>query len=193
MFALIEAGKIVDCRDTPTADGDWRPLTMENRRPFDPLTEIERMDLVIEPSAARQIYRFEPRDMAHIRAHYHRLVDDDAEACRLRFVTPGDGMAMTYAEKRDQAIAVNDLGENAANAMSEEDRVAQFPTLAASVGTEAPTLWECAQLVIAKAEAWASISYAIETKRLAGKKSISDASDAAAALAAYEAIKWNIP
>lgn len=117
-------------------------------------------------------------------------VDDDAERIRLRYLTPGSGMAMTYAEKRDQANAVHGLGQAAANAMTESERIAQFPTLAASVGLEAETLWDCAQLVIAKSEAWADLSNVIERTRLLGKKAISDASDAASARAAYEAITW---
>ena len=58
------------------------------------------------------------------------------------------------------------------------------------VEDDGPTLWACAQLVIAKAEAWADLSYSIERARIVGKKTISDASDAAAAQAAYEAITW---
>lgn len=119
-------------------------------------------------------------------------VDDDAERVRLIYLTPGAGMAMTYAEKRDQANAVHGLGQAAANALNEAERIAQFPTLAASVGLEAATLWDCAQLVIAKAESWADLSNVIERTRLLGKKSISDASDAASARAAYEAIEWTV-
>ena len=120
-------------------------------------------------------------------------VDADAERVRLRYITPGAGMAMTYIEKRDQANAVHGMGQQAANALTEQERTEQFPTLAASVGLEAPTLWDCAILVIQRAEAWATLSNAIERTRFAGKKAISDASDAAAARAAYEAITWPTP
>ena len=120
-------------------------------------------------------------------------LDDDAERIRLRYITPGSGMAMTYTEKRDQANAVHDLGEAAANALTEQQAAEQFPTLAASVGLEAATLWDCAILVIQKTEAWATLSHVIERTRLSGKKAIGDASDAAAARAAYEAITWPTP
>jgi hypothetical protein len=124
------------------------------------------------------------------KSYWLSRVDDDAERVRLRYLTPGAGMAMTYAEKRDQANAVHAMGEDAANALTEAERIAQFPTLAASVGLEAPTLWGCALLVISKSEAWADLSNVIERTRLLGKKAISDASDAATARAAYEAITW---
>lgn len=128
--------------------------------------------------------------VAVLKRNLARRVDADAEAFRLCYITPGVGQSMTYLEKHNQAVAVELLGEQAANALSEQERTTQFPTLAASVGIEASTLWDCAQLVIQRYEAWAALSNIIERARLAGKKAISDASDAAAAQAAYEAITW---
>jgi len=131
--------------------------------------------------------------VAPLKTTLKQQVDADAEAVRLRYITPGAGMAMTYIEKRDQANAVHGMGQAAANALTEQERTEQFPTLAASVGLEAQTLWDCAILVIQRVEAWATLSNAIERTRFAGKKAISDASDAAAARAAYEAITWPTP
>lgn len=128
-----------------------------------------------------------------IKADYKRRVDHDAEQRRLQYITPGDGMAMTYREKFDQAEAVDELGEAAANAMSPEDYVAAFPTLAASVGVEELTLWDCAQSVIAAYKRFAQLSFEIERVRLQGKAAIAAASDEAAVKAAYEAITWTTP
>lgn len=127
---------------------------------------------------------------APIKAELKSKVDADAERVRLRYITPGVGQSMTYLEKHNQAVAVEGLGEEAANALSEQDRTAQFPTLSASVGIEAATLWDCAQIVVQTYEAWAALSNQIERTRLMGKRAISLASDAAAARAAYEAITW---
>lgn len=124
---------------------------------------------------------------------YRNRVEEDAEHVRLRYITPGSGMAMTYTEKHQQAQAVEVLGEAAANGLTPEQRTAQFPTLAASVGIEAPTLWDCALLVIQKYEQFAQLSGAIERTRLLAKKAISDASDPAAVVAAYGAITWPNP
>jgi hypothetical protein len=135
---------------------------------------------------------YEERPLDAVKRELHAKLDNDAENRRMRYLTPGTGMSMTYAEKRDQANAVHSMGEAAATAMSAAEQVEQFPTLAASVGLEAPTLWACALLVIAKSEAWATLSHAIERTRLLGKKAISDASDAASARAAYEAIEWTV-
>lgn len=132
-------------------------------------------------------------ELALLRSALRNRVDQDAEACRQQYITPGAGMTMMYQEKFSQAQAVDALGQATANALTLEERVAQYPTLAASVGIEAATLWDCAQLVIARYEAFAALSNVIEGKRLAGKLAISNASDAATAQAAYEAITWPSP
>ena len=123
------------------------------------------------------------------KSYWLAKIDEDAERVRLRYLTPGAGMAMTYAEKRDQANAVHAMGKDAANALSEADRIALFPTLAASVGIEAETLWDCAIMVIEKAEAFATLSNAIERTRLLWKKAVKDA-PIATEKSIYEAITW---
>ena len=117
-------------------------------------------------------------------------VDADAEKYRLNFITPGDGMAMTYREKFDQATAANAAGQAAIDAMDEATGISTYPTLAASVGIEANSVWEVAQLVIQKAESWADLSYTIEKKRLSGKSAIEAATDSAAVKAAYDGVVW---
>lgn len=131
-----------------------------------------------------------PVNLAELKASLKRKVDADAEAKRLQYLTPGVGMAMTYDEKHTQARAVHGLGEQAANALTEQERVDQFPTLSASVGIEAPTLWACADLVIQRYEAFATLSHGIERTRLAGKAAIAAATTAAGARTACEAITW---
>ncbi len=124
------------------------------------------------------------------KAELSAQVDADAETYRLNFITPGDGMAMTYREKFDQATSANAAGQAAIDAMDEATGISTYPTLAASVGIEANSVWEVAQLVIQKAETWADLSYLIEKKRLSGKSAIEAAIDSAAAKAAYDGIIW---
>lgn len=144
------------------------------------------------PTDAEITAKIEEIRLPLIKAGLSRRVDDDAERERLRYITPGAGMAMTYQEKKDQAVAVIAMGEAAANALP-NNGAQEFPTLSASVPVEASSLYAAAQVVIARYEAWAAISRGIELARMNGKKSISDASDAAAAQAAYEAITWPNP
>ena len=131
-----------------------------------------------------------PPSLADVKADYLTRVDADAETERLLYITPGDGQAMTYLEKLEQAKAVDALGQSAADALTTADAKTQYPILEAGVGIHADSLWEHAQLVIARYEAWNDLAGVIETQRETAKKSISDASDQAAVLAAYEAITW---
>lgn len=163
-----------------------RPLDKSTWRiDYDPAATDEQ-----RAAAAAVLASFDP--VAPIKEKLKTRVDEDAERVRQRYLTPGVGMAMTYTEKKDQAVAVLAMGDAAANALAAHG-AAEFPTLSASVPIEAPSLYAAAHLVIAKYEAWAAISRGIELTRLAGKKAISDASDAAAAQAAYEAITWPSP
>ncbi|MCH9751071.1 MAG: hypothetical protein K0U61_02530 [Alphaproteobacteria bacterium] len=130
--------------------------------------------------------------LVELKADLSAEVGRDAERVRLKYITAGDGMAMTYREKFEQAELVNELGETVANALSEEARTAAYPTLAASVGLEADTLWDCAQLVRTAYSQFAVLSNTIEKTRLAGKKAISNASTVQAARDAYEAITWTV-
>jgi hypothetical protein len=122
-----------------------------------------------------------------LKAQTTAQIKDAARAVRDVVRTPGKDMV--YAEKKDQAHAVIAMGKEAANAL-ENNGAAQFPLLAGTVGIEAPTLFDLAELVWSKYEMWNALSYHIERAEASGTKAISDASDAAAVKAAYEAITW---
>ncbi len=134
-----------------------------------------------------------PLTLDAAKAKYKAKLDADAEAVRLRVITPGAGMALVYAEKFAQAGAVQAMGEQAANAMSQADRESNFPTLSASIGIEGATLWDCAQLVLEKYAQFAALSLLIERGRLMGKKAIAAATDVDGVRAAYGAVVWPTP
>ncbi len=185
-YARVENGSIIERRQIVTIPAHkahlWRPVVYEGNGPLS--------DVVVEADRVRVILSDVP--VEQLKSQLHARVDADAETARLRYVTPGAAMALTYQEKHAQARAVILMGETDANALTEAERDDQFPTLSASVGIEAQTLYACAQLVVARYEAFADLSRVIERTRLAGKKAISDASDAASARAAYEAITWTV-
>jgi hypothetical protein len=192
-YARCDGDTVIELREIETIPPHkaslWRPVVIEGNGSIE-TTTVEDSRVLIQ--------RSEPEappapTLPEVKARLIFMVDADAEKTRLRYITPGAGQAMTYLEKHNQAVAVHELGQSSANALTDAEYRSMFPTLAASVGVEAPTLWDAAQLVIARYEAWATISYAIERAKLAGKKAISDASDAAAARAAYEAITWPTP
>lgn len=122
-----------------------------------------------------------------------RLIEQikvDAEKARSGLATPGSTQALVYAEKFAEAQAIASMGEADAAALSDDDLAMQFPLIAASVGIEAATAWECAAIVIDRYETFARSIGAIERIKLTAIKMVRDASDAAAAQAAYEAITW---
>jgi hypothetical protein len=100
-------------------------------------------------------------------------------------------MALTYQEKKDQAVAVIQMGEAAANALADHG-AAEFPTLSASVPVEAASLYAAAQLVMARYEQFAALARQIEITRLTGKQAVRAAENADAARAAYGAIIWTV-
>jgi urease gamma subunit len=187
-IARVVEGVIVEKRNLSLSDVPehkrslWLDVVEEGSGPL--------FEDIIEADRVRTVRSEQP--LATIKAALLARVDEDAGNVRAKYLSTGAGMTMTYQEKHSQARAVDDIGEQAANALTEAERDEQFPTLSASVGIEAETLWDCAQLVILKYEQFADLSRIIERTRLQGKKSISDASDAAAARAAYEAIIWTV-
>jgi hypothetical protein len=187
----LEIGKPFSANDL-NYPPDWLLFASDSALAEHNITKTHVPDPIVEtPLPPQQVVASET--LSELKKRLIELVDFDAEKCRLKFIKAGSGQAMTYIEKHTQAIAAHDMGETAANALTEQERKAMFPTLSASVGIEAPTLYGCAQIVIARYEAWATISYHIERAMLVGKKLISDALDAVAAQAAYEAITWPTP
>lgn len=128
-----------------------------------------------------------------VKSEFCVRVDTDAEAVRAKHLSPGSGMALTYQEKFAQAQAVLAMGRDVANALSQVEREAQFPTLSASVGIEAPTLADAADLVLARYAQFARLSLHIERTRLSGKASIQAATSEPEVEAAYRAISWTLP
>jgi hypothetical protein len=120
----------------------------------------------------------------------HRI-NARCEVERLKYITPGDGMMLTYREKQVQAEVLNALGQEVVEALTPEQAIASYPTIAASVGYEAETLWGCAQLVLSTYSQFALLSYAIERQRLVCKKAVLDAASDVEAQDIYDAIEWS--
>lgn len=127
--------------------------------------------------------------LAAIKAEAKKQIEDEAERQRLKRVTGGAAKAMEYLEAKDQALTVLQMGEAAANALP-NGGVSEFPVLAASVGTEAPTLFAAAQLVGGRYEVYASLAGAIKRKVIEAKAAIDAASNDEAVWAVVDSIQW---
>jgi predicted flap endonuclease-1-like 5' DNA nuclease len=98
------------------------------------------------------------------------------------------GISMTYQEKKDQAVAVLGMGAEAANALPNYG-VIEFPLVAASVPSEAETLFDAATLIMKRYEDWTARAGALEAKRIACETQIRSAGDVGAVRAAFESTK----
>lgn len=148
--------------------------------------ELAQIGLRIRPAPPKK----EPT-LDEAKAQAIERIEHKAERKRLQYITPGAGMALTYLEKRDQAEQVIRMGEEEANRMSELEILEAYPTLAATIGVDAPTLWEVANLVMLKAHAWANKSFEIEILRANGKKAIDEAGTVEGVNGALDAIDWD--
>lgn len=133
----------------------------------------------------------EPDTLSTIKAKASIAIDAAAERTRLKYVTPGDGMQLTYREKLDQAEEVAAGGQAAADAMSAQDAASHYPVLSASIGIEASSLWGASQLVISRYAAWAQIARAIELRRLTAKKAINEATTIQAVNNVLASTSWS--
>ncbi|HEX8384168.1 hypothetical protein [Sphingomonas sp.] len=99
-------------------------------------------------------------------------VDADAEAMRMRFLTPGAGQAMTYQRKEAEARAyLADAG-------------APVPFLAAEAPARGMTIEALAVEVVDRANAWTAIGSTIEALRLGAKGGVEIATTLGSILAA---------
>lgn len=128
----------------------------------------------LPPVAAEQ-------DLEAVKALLKGSIDAQAEVERLRYITPGAGQAMTYAQKAEEArlcLAANDPDAE------------EYPLLAAEIGITANTLLGVAQIVAAANAQWLQIGAAIEAARLATKKAISEAETLEVAQVAASSVMW---
>lgn len=117
------------------------------------------------------------------KARLVRAIEDKAGSIRAKHITHQPGQDLLYERKRREAEYVVDQGANANPALC--------PVLSASVGIEAPTLADCAALVLSQESVWASIASHIELRRLGGKAAVMAASTVEQAEAAAAAIDWS--
>lgn len=122
-----------------------------------------------------------PEDLSSVKSALKQAVDAGAETERLKYITPGEGQAMTYQQKVTEAQAF----KAAAN-----PKAADYPILSSEVGITAPTLDEVADIVLAAFAQWQQIGAAIEAIRLGAKRDIGAAEDETSARAIVDAIAW---
>lgn len=127
------------------------------------------------------VYAPAPVDLGNLKASLKAQIDADAEAQRLKYITPGAGQSMAYLQKAMEATAYL--------AATDPDP-ADYPLLAAEVGITGDTIADVAAVVDAHYQAWRVIGAAIEQARLGAKAAVDAAETVEDAQAAYEAVAW---
>ena len=116
-----------------------------------------------------------------IKASLKSTVDSLAEVERLKYITPGNGQAMTYQQKVAEAQAFK---------AASNPQPSDYPILSSEIGITADTLNEVANIVLAAFAQWQQIGAMIESIRLGAKRDIDAAEDEAAARAIVATIVW---
>ena len=119
--------------------------------------------------------------LLQVKTAFKASIDTSAEAERLKYITPGDGQAMTYQQKVAEAQAFT---------TATDPQASDYPLLSSEIGITADTLAGVADIVLAAFAQWQQIGAMIESIRLGAKRDIDAAEDEAAARAIVEAIVW---
>ncbi len=122
-----------------------------------------------------------PISLAEIRSALKADIDTAAELERLKYITPGNGQAMTYQQKVTEAQAFK---------VASTPKASDYPILSSEMGITAETLDGVADIVLAAFAQWQQIGAMIESIRLGAKRDIDNAEDEAAARAIVDAIVW---
>jgi len=116
------------------------------------------------------------KDLAPLKQQAKVEIDQEAERTRLLFITPGDGQAMAYEEKRSEARAYQ---------ADPNIDPAEIPHLVSEADVLGITVAEMAQMILDMTAQWKAVSVEVERLRIAGKAAV----DAATSVPAIEAAK----
>lgn len=122
--------------------------------------------------------------MASVREEACAGIDAQAEALRLACITPGQGQALTYAEKERQAREF---------VADQAPTIEKYPLIFGESGITADTPLEVAQSVLARASAWWSYGAAVEKARLKAKRDIEKAIVPEQVAAIVNGVAWPTP
>jgi len=182
----LPSGHRVACAHWPDAElaqYGWYPVNGE----ADPAVETETAYAFDEPNQRVNV-TLTAKPVADARTDAIREVDRQAEAERLKYITPGDGQAMVYRGKLAEAESCIAL-----IAASGTPQAADYSFLQAEVDAgQAVDLEAAALLIKGTADSWIAIAAAIEAVRRKASKDIDDAVDAAAVQTVLTGVAWPV-
>lgn len=177
-FARVEASVVQEIIDLPEG---VEPQSAFHQSLAD---HMHKCDEMTKPGWSYDGQKFIPParvELGVVKATYTRAVDELAEAQRLRWITPGEGQALTYQRKVEEAKRA---------VLEAAPAAGDYPMLAASVGIDGDDVKAVGTLVLAMDAQWAVIGAAIERRRMSAKRDIQSAEDEEAILAIMAGITW---
>jgi hypothetical protein len=125
-------------------------------------------------------------DLAEAKADARAKISDAAEAARLQFITPGSGKAMSYQEKKDQAIGF--LADPLRGQEGHAEEV--YPLIYAEVGITDDEAEGVATVIVQRFEMFKQIEAVIGHTEALAQKAVREAGDVAAIDAVTAGLTW---
>ena len=127
------------------------------------------------------------------KAAFRDEVNRAAGEARLQYITPGDGQAMSYREKLDEAKACLAAYATEPDFTNANPPAGTYPLLESEVGIKGANPWKVAELVNTTFLAWKTAEAAINNLRLRAANDLDAAATVGAARTIVEAINWPRP
>jgi len=127
------------------------------------------------------------------KAEFRDEVNRAAEEARLQYITPGDGQAMSYREKLDEAKACLAAYATELDFTTANPSAGTYPLLESEVGIKGANAWKVAELVNTTFLAWKTVEAAINNLRLRAANHLDAATTVGAARTIVDAINWPRP
>lgn len=133
-----------------------------------------------------------PGGLEDFRARMLIEIDRRAESCRKLYITGGEGQAMSYLVKAEEArdcVAKHDAGTYTAQ---QPPQANTYPLLESEVGAglTGADVKAVADVILARRALWLSVEKPINTLRMTAKRDAAAAVSAPAIRAVVEAIAW---
>jgi hypothetical protein len=181
MFVRITDGVITETRSdlskVPEHKREWYKELPDRPEHDSRFTKISNAPIIVDDEP---VWEIEIMAVSDAKRMFTEMIDNAAEAERLKYITMGAGQALEYQRVAEEARRF--WLDNTTN---------DFPMLQASVDAgEANDLAEAAELVSSKDAAWQSIGAEIRRIRLAAKIALDEAETVEAVAAAYDNIVW---
>lgn len=126
-------------------------------------------------------------DLDYVKTVLSKIVDEQAEAIRLQFITAGAGQAMTYEAKRTESRRWVIAGE------PRQPVAEDYPLAAARAARRSVSIVSVLSEWRDRAAEWVMLAAFVENAREGGKEAIAGASSVSEAIAAHAAIDWALP